>query len=76
MKKTIDRIIEKWDWLIYWFAYSSLKRMCERNNGFAYLIRLQLDDWLNKHPLDENLKHTTELFFTVLTDVEKHHNRS
>jgi len=61
-------IIERWDWIIYRLAHKSLKRMCERNAGFAYLFQLWLQEWRTKHPISPELEKATELFFNGLKD--------
>lgn len=58
-----ERVIEWWDWKVYWLATGTLRRMCERNGGFAYLFQLSIADWLKEHPLPDSLKSSTESFY-------------
>ena len=72
MKKTLrDKIISKYDWIVYRLAYGSIKRMCERDVGFAYLFKLWIDEWLSKQKIPESLKRSTDLFFESLRDKAK-----
>ena len=58
-----QRIVEWWDWRIYWLAYATFNRMCRRNAGFAYLFKLNIDKWLLDNPLPPELVNSTERFF-------------
>jgi hypothetical protein len=55
-------IIEKYDWFIYHRAYHSMRRMCERNAGFAYLFELWIRDWRSRNPISPELERSTEFF--------------
>lgn len=55
--------IEKWDWMIYRLAHKSIRRMCERNGGFAYLFELWIRQWRKEHPIPASLESATEHFF-------------
>jgi len=55
--------IEKWDWTIYRFAHHSIRRMCERNGGFAYLFELWIRQWRKEHPIPRSIESATEHFF-------------
>lgn len=59
-------LIEKWDWFIYRRAQHSIRRMCERNEGFAYLFEMQLADWRKEHPISPELERATEIFHEAL----------
>jgi hypothetical protein len=61
-------LIEKWDWWIYWRFYRSLRRRCERDGGYAYLMELWLREWRSNHPLTPEVEHATERFFESLRD--------
>ena len=63
MKAIIDSIVERWDWFIYYRAHHSLRRMCERNAGFAYLFELNIQEWRDRNPISEELKRATEEFY-------------
>jgi hypothetical protein len=71
MKNIIDKIIEKWDWWIYGHATKSIKRMCESNAGFAYLFSLYLSGWMKIHPISDELKRSTELFYESLMNLKE-----
>jgi len=62
---------EKWDWFIYHRACHSLKRMCERNRGFSYLLELWLREWRSHHPLTPELERATEAFFLSLLEQQE-----
>ena len=66
MQNVINGLVEKWDWWIYHQAYHSLKRMCVRNRGFAYLIQLQLNDWIKENPMEQSLVEATEQFYNAM----------
>lgn len=62
MKRLRDWI----DWKIYWFFWHAVNRMVERKPGYAYLMQLHLADWLKRHPLDDSLKRSTEMFWNSI----------
>jgi len=62
-------IVEKWDWFVYRRAWHSIRRMCERNHGFAYLFELWIREWRRKHPITPELERSTELFFETQRDA-------
>jgi hypothetical protein len=68
MQNIINTLVEKWDWWIYHQAYHSLKRMCVRNRGFAYLIQLQLNDWIKENPMEQSLVEATEQFYKAMVE--------
>jgi hypothetical protein len=55
-------IVERWDWFIYRLACHSIRRMCERHGGFAYLFELSTREWRKEHPISLELETTTEQF--------------
>jgi len=57
------KLLEKWDYWVYARAYNSLKRICERNPGFGYLMELHLRDWNKQSDISESLKKATETFY-------------
>jgi hypothetical protein len=61
-------LLEKWDWMVYRFAHHSIRRMCERNQGFAYLIELWIREWRSQHPIPKELEAATEHFFESMRD--------
>ena len=66
MKRLTAWILEKWDWMIYGFAQGSIRRMCERNQGFAYLFELWIREWRPQHPIPKQLGFSTEIVFESL----------
>jgi len=64
-------IIEKWDWFIYFCAYASMKRMCARDPGFAYLLELWISEYRKQNPISEQSKRAIELFFATQRDKKK-----
>lgn len=65
-----DWIVEKWDWIIYRLAYHSMRRMCKRNQGFAYLFELWIREWRAQHPIPKELEYATEQFFESMRDYK------
>ncbi len=63
-------ILERWDWWIYAKAVNSVRRMCEKNQGFGYLFLLQIQDWVKSNPIPEDLKRSTESFYESLKDIK------
>lgn len=61
-------IVKKWDWWIYYRALHSLRRMCERNPGFAYLMRLHIQEYREKYPISPELEHATEGFHRAMSE--------
>lgn len=59
-------ILRKWDWRIYRRAFHSFRRLCESNQGFAYLFELHLRDYRAAHPIPEMLEKATERFYATL----------
>lgn len=65
IKRTIQ---DCWDWWVYRRAHHSLRRMCERQPGFAYLMELWIREWRGRHPISPELERATEAFFESLRD--------
>lgn len=69
--KAIGRAFQdRWDWWIYFRAVHSLRRICERQPGFAYLIELWIRKWRSRHPITPQLQESTEAFFQSLLDED------
>ena len=66
-----QRIIDWWDWKVYWLAYKTFNRMCKRNQGFAYLFKLNVDKWLRENPLPPELERATESFFASFVEQQR-----
>lgn len=64
-------ILDKWDWWIYRRAFNSLRRLCEHNQGFAYLFELHLRDYRSAHPIPDSLARATETFYASLVDHKR-----
>lgn len=63
-----QRVLARYDFIVYRLAYKSLDRMMRRGDGgFAYLFELQLRAWRARNPLPESLASATELFHDTLT---------
>lgn len=71
----MKRLIEWWDDRVYWWSWKSVNRMCHRNPGMAYLIRLHIDEFLDRENISDSLKHATEVFYESLRDAPKTHRR-
>lgn len=59
-------LIEKWDWFIYWMAMRSIKRICDRNIGHAYLMELSIRDYIAERGMPDSLRRSTELFHDAM----------
>lgn len=70
-RHVVYRIVTQWDWMVYWLAYRSLKRICEREAGFALLFQLWLQDWLEKNPVSPELESATVHLFKSLRDASE-----
>jgi hypothetical protein len=57
---------KKYDWFMYCRAYHPIRRMCENNPGMAYLMELTIKEWLETHPISNDLKHATEVFHDAM----------
>lgn len=67
----VDWLIQKWDWMIYRLAWHSLRRICRRDPGFAYLIELWIRAWLDENPMPDRLKSAAEKFFETMRDQRR-----
>ncbi len=59
----IKWIVNKWDWMVYGLAVHSIRRICERNPGLAYLFELWIRDWRLKNPISKEAELATEEFY-------------
>lgn len=59
-------LLEKYDWFIYWRFWKTINRMVRRRPGFAYLMQLQLEEYLKANPISDSLKNATERFHETL----------
>lgn len=75
IKKIKDKIVEKWDFWIYYRAFNSLKRICERNPGFNHIMECHLKKYNEQNPVSESLKNSAEMFYNeCLLNSSKKHN--
>jgi hypothetical protein len=63
-------LLSKWDDLFYSFAVSSIKRKCDRNPGFTYLLELSVKEYRIKQNPSPELMNSTETFFDVIKDLQ------
>lgn len=69
MSRVWQRIVSRYDFIVYRLAYRSLDRMMRRGDGgFAYLFELQLRAWRERNPLPESLASATERFHDSLQE--------
>lgn len=68
MKRIWNRIVEWYDWRIYWLAWKSINRMCHRDVGMAYLLQLFIAGWLESEGITPRHKHATEVFYKSLIE--------
>lgn len=62
-------LLRRWDSWVYYFAHNTLRRMCERNQGFAYLLELQLRRYRQEHPISAAVQRETEEFFKMTWEI-------
>ena len=62
-------LLKKWDNWVYYFAHDTLRRMCARNQGFAYLMELQLREYRKKNPISSDVQRETEEFFKLTREI-------
>ena len=78
--KKYNAMFEKYDWFIYRIAFKSIRRMCVRSPGIAYLFELWIKEWRRQNPISLPVKQATELFFDTqiaqLKRKEKHGTRT
>ncbi len=60
-------MVEKWDWWIYCRSYHSMRRMCKKNPGYAYLLELRIKEYRRQNPMPESLERATEEFHRALS---------
>lgn len=60
-----------WDDFIYRHACETMRRKCERNPGFAYLLELTARDYREQNPPSPEVMRSTELFFQAMKDLKK-----
>ena len=73
--KKYTLLLEKYDWFIYRIAFKSIRRMCVRSPGIAYLFELWIKEWRRQNPITPQLKRSTELFFeTQLAELKRKEN--
>lgn len=62
-------LLRKWDKWVYYFAYGTLRRMCERDQGFAYLMELQLREYRKNNPISTEVERETAEFFKLTCEI-------
>lgn len=55
-------LVKKYDWWLYGQFFKRWVRN-PKDGGWTYLMFLWLQRWLKENPLDESVKHATEVFF-------------
>ena len=60
------RLVERWDWFVYRLAFYSLRRMCKRYGGFAYLLELHIREYRKRNPLSPEYERATEAFHEAI----------
>lgn len=65
-------LLKKWDWWIYRRAVHSIRRIGERDPAYVRLIHLQTGDWLEKHPLPDELQHAADTFHNAIKNHKPH----
>ena len=61
--------LKHWDKWVYYFAHATLRRMCERDQGFAYLMELQLREYRKNNPISPELQREVEEFFRLTCEI-------
>lgn len=64
------RLLKKWDWMVYSWAYHSLGRITLDNPGMSYLMELQVRKYNATLDISPELKSATEHFFNALEDMK------
>ena len=70
--KKYNASLEKYDWFIYRIAFKSIRRMCVRSPGIAYLFELWIKEWRRQNSITPQLERATELFFETQVAQVKH----
>ena len=65
--KAIAVILAAWDWWIYRRAFHSIRRMCECNGGWAFIMKLHIDKYLQKHPISPELEQSARTFYETIS---------
>lgn len=65
------KIVGYWDWWIYCRAIHSLRRMYEREPGFAYLFELQIRKYREGNTIPLPLGKLTERYFDAMQILRK-----
>jgi len=45
-----------------------MKRMCERDPAFAFILERRIQEWRSKNPMSETLEKAAESFFEATND--------
>lgn len=64
-------LVCKWDWMIYGFAYGTMRRMCERDPAFALILERWIQEWRSKNPMSETLENSANSFFESCRDYSE-----
>lgn len=62
-------LLKKWDNWVYYFAHDTLRRMCEWDQGFAYLMELQLREYRKNNPISSEVQREVEVFFKLTSEI-------
>lgn len=62
-------LLKKWDRFVYYFAYGTLRRMCWRDPGFAYLMELHLREYRKNNPISPEVQRDTEAFVKLMREI-------
>ena len=61
------KLVEKYDWVVYKLSFRSINRMCARHDGaYAMLLKMSIDEWLEKHPVPESVKDSSTRFYDAM----------
>ncbi len=64
-------LLKKWDKWVYYLAHDTLRRMCERNQGFAYLMELNMREYRKRNPISPEVQRETEEFFKLINEISE-----
>ena len=71
------KLVEKFDWVVYKLSFRSINRMCARHDGaYAMLLKMSIDEWLEKHPIPESVKDSSKCFYDAITSLVKKKKKS
>lgn len=66
-----EYLLTKWDWWIYYRAFHSMRRMCRRNPGFAYIMELHIANWREQNPIEpERMKIAKDFYEAMMLDYQ------